>query len=102
MNEFDSTYPAVQQFSDYGVRVGDSVEYIVTGYKDYSRGLITELRKDQITVKLYDNDENIKSATLNERLFDQFDLHIFDDNRGCDDSAIGCDGCFVPWKHMWF
>lgn len=95
---------AVQQFSDYGVRIGDAVEYRIPGSvkHDYVRGYISELREDGIRVRFYSNGEYQSEANLPKSLFDEFKLEIWDDNRGCDDSAIGLSGCFEPWRNMWW
>ena len=95
---------SVQQFSDYGVRVGDSVEYRIPGSvkHDYVRGMISELRKDGIRVKIFDSEVQSRYANLPKSLFDEFKLEIFDDNRGCDNSAIGLSGCYEPWRNMWW
>lgn len=96
----------VQQFSDYGVRIGDAVEYRIPGIdesiSEYVRGYISELREDGIRVRFYTNGEYKTEANLPKSLFDEFKLEIFDENRGCDDSAIGLSGCFEPWRRMWF
>lgn len=92
----------VQQFSDYGVRIGDAVEYKIPGSSDYNRGYISELREDGIKVRFYTNGEYKTEANLPKDLFDEFKLEIFDDNRGCDNSAIGLSGCYEPWQRMWF
>ena len=104
MNPFDSKYPAVQQFSEYGVRVGDAIVYRIPGSikHDYVRGMISELREDGIRVKIFDREVQSRYANLPKSLFDEFELEIFDDNRGCDNSAIGLSGCYEPWRRMWF
>ena len=102
MNPFDSKYPAVKQFSEYGVRIGDAVEYRIPGSNELSRGYISELREDRITVRHYNNGEYESEARLGKSIFDEFELEIFDDNRGCDNSAIGLSGCYEPWRRMWF
>ena len=102
MNPFDSKYPAVQQFSECGVRIGDAVEYRIPGSNEISRGYISELREDRITVRHYNNGEYESEARLGKSIFDEFELEIFDDNRGCDNSAIGLSGCYEPWRRMWF
>ena len=103
-NPFDSVYPSVDRFSDYGVRVGDSVEYRIPGSvkHDYVRGMISELRKDGIRVKIFDSEVESRYANLPIELFDEFQLEIFDENRGCDDSAIGLSGCYEPWRRVWY
>lgn len=102
MNPFDSKYPAVKQFSEYGVRIGDAVEYRIPGSNELSRGYISELREDRINVRHYNNGQYESEARLPKKLFDEFELEIFDDNRGCDNSAIGLSGCYEPWRRMWF
>ena len=96
----------VQQFSDYGVRIGDAVEYRIPGIdesiSEYVRGYISELREDGIKIRFYNFGKYESEAHLPKSLFDEFDLQIFDENRGCDDSAIGLSGCFEPWSRMWF
>ncbi len=92
----------VQQFSNYGVRIGDAVEYRIPGSNELSRGYISELREDRIVVRHYNNGEYESEARLGKSIFDEFQLEIFDENRGCDDSAIGLSGCYEPWRRMWF
>ena len=101
-NPFDSVYPSVDRFSDYGVRIGEAVEYRIACSKELSRGYISELREDRIIVRHYNNGEYESEARLPKNLFDEFQLEIFDDNRGCDNSAIGLSGCYEPWRRMWF
>lgn len=100
-NPFNSNYPSVDRFSDYGVRIGDAVEYRIPGSSDYTRGYISELREDRINVRTYTNGQFETEARLPKSLFDEFQLEIFDDNRGCDNSAIGLSGCYEPWRRMW-
>lgn len=103
MNRFDSNYPAVKQFSDNGVRIGDAVEYKIPGIESLvQRGYISELREDRIIVRHYNNGEYESEAILGKSIFDEFQLEIFDENRGCDNSAIGLSGCYEPWRRMWF
>ena len=96
---------AVEKFSDYGVRIGDSVKYQLSPtYR--VQGVIKELYEGAIVVKQisinYDYDQALGVAYIPKEQFDNFKLEIFDDNRGCDNSAIGVPGCYEPWERMWF
>lgn len=69
--------------------------------------VILERGENHIVVKPYCVDgiyEPIKNGytkiTLTKDTFDEIDLHIFDDLRGCDDSAIGLDGNYEPWRYF--
>ena len=96
---------AVEKFSDYGVRIGDAVKYQLSPtYR--VQGVIKELYEGAIVVKQisinYDYDQSLGVAYIPKEQFDNFELEIFDDNRGCDNSAIGVPGCYEPWERMWF
>lgn len=98
---------SVEKFSDYGVRIGDAVKYQLNPtYR--VQGVIKELYEGAIVVKKisvnYDKDADgpLGVAYIPKEQFDEFKLEIFDDNRGCDNSAIGLSGCYEPWDRMWF
>jgi len=46
--------------------------------------------------------ENVPMVKLTKDMFDKVNLELWDDNRGCDNSAIGLSGCYEPWDRMCF
>jgi len=65
--------------------------------------LIKKFNKDSIVVKPLSIDYDygtFSEVTLNLSEFDEIGLEIFDDARGCDNSAIGVQGCYEPWTNF--
>lgn len=100
-NPSDSVYDPVDRFSDYGVRVNDKVEFMIPNDNDWSYGYISELRKDQITVKLYENGQYVGDMSINKNLFNEIDLQIYNEYRGSDNDSIGM-GCYENWENVWY
>lgn len=66
-------------------------------------GYIKEFNEDSIVVKPMSVDFHYGTyspVTFNVSEFDEIELEIFDDARGCDNSAIGVQGCYEPWSNF--
>lgn len=84
-------------------------EAVIDG--DLHNGIILEVCDDGIMVRpMYVNNEyqyldgepvKYEPYWISIDEFDDVKLEIFDDNWGCDDSAIGVEGCFEPWYKVW-
>lgn len=89
------------------IEVMDSVEFKMDGSR--YRAFIKELRKDGMTVKVIQKDFERAlwgdfeefMMDINESDFDNLELEIWADGRGCDNSAIGVQGCHEPWHCVW-
>lgn len=89
------------------IEVMDSVTFRQDG--SFLRGMIKELRKDGMTIKVYEKDFRSDyhgefegyMMDINESQFDDLQLEIWADGRGCDNSAIGVSGCYEPWHCVW-
>jgi hypothetical protein len=89
------------------IEVMDSVEFQMNGSR--YRAFIKELRKDGMSVKVVQKDFESSlwgdfkdfMMEINEDMFDDLQLEIWSDGRGCDNSAIGVQGCHEPWNHVW-
>ena len=44
--------------------------------------------------------ENVPMVKLTKEMFDKVNLELWDDARGCDNSAIGVSGCYEPWTNF--
>ena len=66
--------------------------------------IIKDFKEDSIVVKPlsvdFDYDGPYSEVTINLSEFDEIGLEIFDDARGCDNSAIGVQGCYEPWTNF--
>ena len=89
------------------IEVMDSIEFKMDGSR--YKAFIKELRKDGMTVKVIQKDfvsslwGEFESymMDINESDFDRLELEIWADGRGCDNSAIGVQGCHEPWHCVW-
>jgi len=75
---------------------------------EFHHGIILEVCNDGIMVRPISKDfvypkgyERYDSYWIGIEDFDKVKLELYDDNWGCDDSAIGVDGCFEPWNRVW-
>ena len=86
------------------IEVMDSVEFKMDGSR--YKAFIKELRKDGMTVKVIQKDFDsflygdfeAFMMDINESDFDNLELEIWADGRGCDNSAIGCSGFYESYK----
>ena len=84
-------------------------ECVING--DLHNGIILEVCEDGLMVRpFYVNDDyqyvdgeqvRYEPYWLPKDEFDEVELKIWDDLWGCDNSAIGLDGCFEPWGFIW-
>ena len=78
-------------------------ECVING--DLHNGIILEVCEDGLMVRPmsvnYDYDSEHEPYWLPKDEFDEVELKIWDDLWGCDNSAIGLDGCFEPWDRIW-
>ena len=78
-------------------------ECVING--DLHNGIILEVCEDGLMVRPmsvnYDYDGEHEPYWLPKDEFDEVELKIWDDLWGCDNSAIGLDGCFEPWQYIW-
>ena len=89
------------------IEVMDTVTFKKNG--SLFRGFIKDLRKDGMSVKVIEKDftkslwGDFKSfmIEINEDMFNDLNLEIWSDGRGCDNSAIGVSGCHEPWDRVW-
>lgn len=71
---------------------------------EFHHGVILEVTKDGIMVRPVSIDHVYSKGDpywIAKEDFDKVKLELWDDLWGCDDSAIGLDGCFEPWRHVW-
>ena len=71
---------------------------------EFHQGIILEVTKEGIMVRpTSKGDEYCKGDPywIAKEDFDKVKLELWDDLWGCDNSAIGLDGCFEPWRHVW-
>ena len=71
---------------------------------EFHNGIILEVTKDGIMVRPTSKDFVYSKGDpywIAKKNFDKVQLKIWDDNWGCDDSAIGVEGCFEPWDRIW-
>lgn len=96
----------VERFNDWSVRQGDGAEFKLNG--KFYHGVINKLSEEGIMFRPFSIDFEYKPGYEQYDLmfikledFDKVELEIFDEYRGCDDSAIGLSGCFEKWRHLW-
>ena len=96
----------VEKFNDWSVRQGDGAEFKLNG--KFYHGVINKLSEEGIMFRPFSIDFEHKPGYEQYDLmfikledFDKVQLEIFDEYRGCDDSAIGLSGCFEKWRHLW-
>ena len=89
-------------------KLGDGIEQcqFILNNKLHT-GIIEDFGENHIDVRPISIEHEYKNAyekydmvKLTKDMFDKIKLEIFDDNRGCDNSAIGCDGCYEPWENF--
>jgi len=75
---------------------------------EFHHGIILEVTEDGLMVRPTAKDfvyskghDRYDPYWIAKEDFDKVKLELWDDNWGCDDSAIGLDGCFEPWRHVW-
>lgn len=78
---------------------------------DLHNGIILEVCEDGLMVRpFYVNSDyqyldgkqvHYEPYWIAKEDFDKVKLEIWDDNWGCDDSAIGVEGCLEPWDRVW-
>ena len=89
------------------IEVMDSITFRKDG--SFFRAFIKELRKDGMTVKVIEKDFERSlwgdfepfMMDIVESQFDDLQLEIWADGRGCDNSAIGVQGCHEPCDCVW-
>ena len=81
-------------------------ECVING--DLHNGIILEVCEDGLMVRPMSVNYDWVNTTgeyepywLPKDEFDEVELKIWDDLWGCDNSAIGLDGCFEPWQYIW-
>ena len=99
----------VEKFNDWSVREFDGAEFKLEGKRYH--GMITKLSEEGIMFRPFTiNEERANGGDWAEQYpvmfvrltdFDNVELEIWDEHRGCDDSAIGLSGNFVPWRNVW-
>ena len=99
----------VEKFNDWSVREFDGAEFKLDGKRYH--GMITKLSEEGIMFRPFTiNEERANGGDWAEQYpvmfvrltdFDNVELEIWDEHRGCDDSAIVLDGNFVPWRNVW-
>ena len=99
----------VEKFNDWSVREFDSAEFKLEGKRYH--GMITKLSEEGIMFRPFTiNEERAHGGDWAEQYpvmfvrltdFDNVGLEIWDEHRGCDDSAIGLSGYFTEWSHVW-
>ena len=98
----------VERFNDWSVRKYDGAEMEIDG--QFYHGMITELSEEGIEFLPFTVDHEYKhndprrsydKIWIHMENFDKYKLEIWDEARGCDNSAIGVSGCFEPWRHVW-
>ena len=67
--------------------------------------MIKDFGEDHIDVKPMSIDyesaifmKDVPMIKLTKDMFDKVGLELWDDARGCDNSAIGVSGCYEPWS----
>ena len=99
----------VEKFNDWSVRQYDGADFVLDGKRYH--GMITKLSEEGIMFRPFtineerangeDWAENYPQMFVRISDFDNINLEIWDEYRGCDDSAIGLSGCFTKWRHVW-
>jgi len=99
----------VERFNDWSVRQYDGAEFVLDGNRYH--GSITKLSEEGIMFRPWTiNEERANADDFSENYpvmfirisdFDNINLEIWDEHRGCDDSAIGLSGYFTEWRHVW-
>lgn len=99
----------VEKFNDWSVREFDGAQFELEGKRYH--GMITKLSEEGIMFRPFTIDEERASGTdwsvqhplMFVRItdFDNINLEIWDEHRGCDNSAIGVPGSFENWRHVW-
>ena len=99
----------VEKFNDWSVRQYDGAEFVLDGKRYH--GMITKLSEEGIMFRPFTIDEerangedwaeNYPQMFVRITDFDNIKLEIWDEGRGCDNSAIGISGCFENWRHVW-
>ena len=99
----------VERFNDWSVREFDGAEFKLDGKRYH--GMISKLSEEGIMFRPFTiNEERANGEDWAEQYplmfvrltdFDNVELEIWDEYRGCDDSAIGLSGSFTQWRHVW-
>ena len=96
----------VERFNDWSVRQYDGAEFKLDG--KWYHGIITKLSEEGIMFRPFEidfnrpeGDERYPEMFIKITDFDNINLEIWDEYRGCDDSAIGLSGSFTQWRHVW-
>ncbi|NCX70005.1 MAG: hypothetical protein EBW86_05260, partial [Rhodobacteraceae bacterium] len=99
----------VEKFNDWSVREFDGAQFELEGKRYH--GMITKLSEEGIMFRPFTINEERASGTdwsvqhplMFVRItdFDNINLEIWDEHRGCDNSAIGVPGSFENWRHVW-
>jgi hypothetical protein len=97
----------VEKFNDWSVREFDGAEFTLDG--KFYHGMITKLSQEGIMFRPFSIDhisrryDEEKYPLMFIRItdFDNINLEIWDEHRGCDNSAIGVEGYHVPWRQVW-
>ena len=96
----------VERFNDWSVRQYDGAEFKLDG--KWYHGMITKLSEEGIMFRPFEidfnrpeGDKRYPEMFVRITDFDNVNLQIWDEYRGCDDSAIGLSGYFTEWRHVW-
>ena len=104
----EKSMKTVERFNDWSVRQYDGAEMMIDG--KFYHGMITELSKEGIEFLPFQVDYEYKHNDprnsydrfwVHMENFDKYNLEIWDEHRGGDDSSIGLSGYFTQWRHVW-
>ena len=104
----EKSMKTVERFNDWSVRQYDGAEMTIDG--KFYHGMITELSEEGIQFLPYQVDYEYKHNDPRNSYdrfyvpmdkFDEYNLEIWDEHRGGDDSSIGLSGYFTQWRHVW-
>ena len=104
----EKSMKTVERFNDWSVRQYDGAEMTIDG--KFYHGMITELSEEGIQFLPYQVDYEYKHNDprnsydrfwVHMENFDKYNLEIWDEHRGGDDSSIGLSGYFTQWRHVW-
>ena len=96
----------VEKFNNWSVRQYDGAQFVMNGKRYH--GMISQLSEEGIMFRPFDidydrpeNGERYPLMFVKVSDFDKIELEIWDEGRGCDNSAIGISGCYEDWRHVW-
>tara|TARA_R110002126_G_scaffold218179_1_gene363902 strand:- start:1 stop:324 length:324 start_codon:yes stop_codon:yes gene_type:complete len=100
----------VDMFGNYIEEGLDDCRYIIDGW-EYT-AIIYEVNEDHLVVKPisrtnrkgeveHNTETKFKKLSLPATSFAEIKLALWMDGRGCDNSAIGCSGCYEPYTFLY-